>query len=89
MYYVLLPSLAERTAVIARMRARGVRAGLPLRAAAFVAGGPALRPRHGSMALTDDLSARLLRLPLWIGVDADAVMGCFIEACTAVCGDGS
>jgi dTDP-4-amino-4,6-dideoxygalactose transaminase len=86
MYYVLLPSLAARQAVIARMRAAGVAPVfhyVPLHSA------PAGR-RFGrvatSMAHTDGLSERLLRLPLWIGVDRDLVLSSFIEACTAVCG---
>jgi len=88
MYYVLLPSLAARQAVIARMRAAGVAPVfhyVPLHSA------PAGR-RFGRVATpmerTDSLSERLLRLPLWIGVDRDLVLSSFIEACTAVC-DGS
>lgn len=85
MYYVLLPSLAVRTAVIARMRAHGV---APVFHYVPLHSSPAGRRfgRSGSsMARTDELSARLLRLPLWIGVDADEVIGCFIEATEAVC----
>jgi dTDP-4-amino-4,6-dideoxygalactose transaminase len=29
---------------------------------------------HGELPVTDDLSARLLRLPLWIGVDTELVL---------------
>ena len=86
MYYVLLPSLAARQEVIARMRALGVAPVfhyVPLHSA------PAGR-RFGRVATpmvhTDTLSERLLRLPLWIGVDRDLVLRSFIEACTAVCG---
>ncbi|MFT3666244.1 dTDP-4-amino-4,6-dideoxygalactose transaminase [Piscinibacter sp.] len=86
MYYVLLPSLAARQEVIARMRAAGVNPVfhyVPLHSA------PAGR-RFGRaatpMSNTDALSDRLLRLPLWIGVDRDLVLRSFVEACTAVCG---
>lgn len=85
MYYVLLPSLAARQEVIRRMREAGVSPVfhyVPLHSA------PAGR-RYGraatTMANTDALSDRLLRLPLWIGVDRDLVLRTFIDACTAVC----
>lgn len=86
MYYVLLPTLAARQEVIRRMREAGVSPVfhyVPLHSA------PAgLRyGRTGSaMTHTDALSERLLRLPLWIGVDRDLVLRTFIDACTAVCG---
>ena len=85
MYYVLLPSLPARQEVIRRMREAGVSPVfhyVPLHSA------PAGR-RFGRAATpmphTDGLSERLLRLPLWIGVDRDLVLRTFIEACTAVC----
>jgi hypothetical protein len=37
------------------------------------------------MTNTDDLSSRLLRLPLWIGVERELVVRTFLEACEAVC----
>jgi len=64
-YYVLLPSLKERTAVIDALSARGVSAVfhyVPLHSSP--AGVRFGRPA-GSMAVTDDVSARLLRLPIW------------------------
>jgi dTDP-4-amino-4,6-dideoxygalactose transaminase len=71
MYYVLLPSLGQRTRLIERLRARGIGAVfhyVPLHSS------PAGR-RYGRvagpMSNTDGLSARLLRLPLWLGMDAD------------------
>ena len=86
MYYVLLPSLDARQEVIRRMREAGVAAVfhyVPLHSA------PAGR-RYGrtgsAMPHTDALSERLLRLPLWIGVDRERVLGAFTEACAAVCG---
>ena len=85
-YYVLLPSLAARQEVIARMRALGV---APVFRYVPLHSAPAGR-RFSRVATpmvhTDTLSERLLRLPLWIGVDRDLVLRSFIEACTAVCG---
>lgn len=69
MYYVLLDSLDERTRIMASMKERGVHTVfhyVPLHSA------PAGRTHgraHGSMEHTDGLSERLLRLPLWVGLD--------------------
>lgn len=86
MYYVLLPSLAQRQEVIRRMRERGVS---PVFHYVPLHSSPAGR-RFGrvatSMRHTDELSDRLLRLPLWIGVDRERVMDTFIQVCGEVCG---
>ncbi|NRR29104.1 dTDP-4-amino-4,6-dideoxygalactose transaminase [Oxalobacteraceae bacterium] len=69
MYYILLDSLEQRGAVIASMKRQGVNAVfhyVPLHSA------PAgrLHARScGSMEHTDALSDRLLRLPLWLGLE--------------------
>lgn len=85
MYYVLLPSLAARQAVIREMREAGVS---PVFHYVPLHSSPAGR-RFGrtatSMAHTDALSERLLRLPLWIGVDRDLVLRTFVAVCSAVC----
>jgi dTDP-4-amino-4,6-dideoxygalactose transaminase len=87
MYYVLLPSLAARQEVIRRMREAGVSPVfhyVPLHSApAGQRFGRAATP----MTHTDALSERLLRLPLWIGVDRDRVLEVFHDACAAVCRD--
>ena len=85
MYYVLLPSLAARTEVIHRMRAQSV---MPVFHYVPLHSSPAgtrFARVHGPMTNTDDLSSRLLRLPLWIGVDRELVVRTFLEACEAVC----
>lgn len=85
MYYVLLPSLAARTEVIRRMRAQSV---MPVFHYVPLHSSPAgkrFARVHGPMTNTDDLSSRLLRLPLWIGVDRELVVRTFLEACEAVC----
>jgi dTDP-4-amino-4,6-dideoxygalactose transaminase len=69
MYYVLLPDLAARTAAMERLKALGVQSVfhyVPLHSA------PAGRKygrAHGGLTVTDDIADRLLRLPLWVGVE--------------------
>lgn len=85
MYYVLLPSLAQRQEVIRLMREAGVSPVfhyVPLHSAPA---GLRYGRAHGDMHHTNTLSERLLRLPLWIGVDRDLVLRTFIAACRAVC----
>jgi len=71
MYYVLLDSLEQRGRVIADLKRQGVHSVfhyVPLHSA------PAGRKHsraHGELAHTDDLSDRLLRLPLWVGLEAE------------------
>jgi len=70
MYYVLLPSLQERTQFIAGMKSAGVSTVfhyVPLHSSPH---GMAVARSHGAMTHTDDLSDRLVRLPLWIGLEA-------------------
>lgn len=71
MYYVLLPRELPRDEVLRELDRRGVNAVfhyVPLHSA------PAGR-RFGriatSMAVTDDISERLIRLPLWVGMEPD------------------
>ncbi|MGH8735953.1 MAG: dTDP-4-amino-4,6-dideoxygalactose transaminase [Burkholderiales bacterium] len=70
MYYVLLPSLEHRTRLIARLRARGIGAVfhyVPLHSSPA---GRRFGRSAGPMDNTDRVSSRLLRLPLWLGLDA-------------------
>ncbi len=65
LYYVLMRSLADRTKVINALRAQGVFAVfhyVPLHSAPA---GMRFGRTAGSLAVTDEISARLLRLPLW------------------------
>lgn len=69
MYYLLLPSLEARTAFIAGMRERGVQTVfhyIPLHSSPA---GERLGRVAGTMKVTDDISNRLVRLPLWIGLE--------------------
>jgi dTDP-4-amino-4,6-dideoxygalactose transaminase len=68
-YYVLLPDLANRTAVIERLRAAGVHSVfhyVPLHSSPM---GRELGRSGSTMAQTDAASDRLVRLPLWLGLE--------------------
>jgi dTDP-4-amino-4,6-dideoxygalactose transaminase len=84
MYYVLLPDLDSRTALIAALAAQNIQSVfhyVPLHSS------PAGR-RYGRAAgplpVTEDLSDRLLRLPLWLGLEEHQVP--IIRALTAALG---
>lgn len=74
MYYLLLPDLASRTAVIEQLKQHGINSVfhyVPLHSS------PAGRKYgriHGNLSCTDKLSDRLLRLPLWVGMIDNLVM---------------
>lgn len=70
MYYVLLPATVSRREVIEEFRARQiypVSHYVPLHSAPA---GLRYGRAAGSMAVTDDYSERLLRLPFWVGLTA-------------------
>jgi dTDP-4-amino-4,6-dideoxygalactose transaminase len=65
MYYLLLPSLEKRTALIAHLKSQGVTAVfhyLPLHLSAF---GTRFGGQVGDCPVTEDISDRLLRLPFY------------------------
>ncbi len=69
MYYLLLPDLAARTRFIDAMRASGVSAVfhyIPLHSAPQ---GLKCARFSGSMEVTELVSAQLVRLPLWLGLE--------------------
>lgn len=66
MYYVLFPSLAQRTATIAALQAQGIRPVfhyIPLHSSPA---GLRFARAHGPMTQTDRAGETLLRLPLWL-----------------------
>lgn len=68
MYYILLPSQAHRQHVQRALKEHDILAVphyVPLHSSPV---GSRLGRASGAMTVTDDLSARLLRLPLWVGV---------------------
>ena len=69
MYYILLPDLARRATLIDRLKAQGVQSVfhyIPLHSAPA---GLRYARAHGELAVTNDTSDRLLRLPLWVGME--------------------
>jgi len=68
MYYLLMPDLNQRTAFIDMLRKQGINTVfhyIPLHSAPE---GIRSGRMHGSLFLTSDLSERLVRLPLWLGL---------------------
>ena len=69
MYYLLLPSLEARTRFIDQLRQRGVGAVfhyIPLHSSPA---GQRYGRADGALPVTDDASDRLVRLPLWAGLE--------------------
>jgi len=69
MYYMLLPSLAARTRFIQQLKDNGIQAVfhyIPLHSSPA---GRELGRAHGELQVTDDISDRLVRMPLWLGVE--------------------
>jgi dTDP-4-amino-4,6-dideoxygalactose transaminase len=69
LYHLLLPSLADRTAFIDRLLSRDVRTVfhyVPLHSSPY---GRTVARTSGDLSITDDVSDRLVRLPLWLGLE--------------------
>jgi dTDP-4-amino-4,6-dideoxygalactose transaminase len=69
MYFLLLPNLDKRTAFIKKLKELDINTVfhyIPLHSAPA---GVKYSRHHGNMELTDNLSERLVRLPLWVGLD--------------------
>jgi dTDP-4-amino-4,6-dideoxygalactose transaminase len=70
MYYLLLPTADARATVLADLKRRGIGAifhYVPLHSSPA---GRRYGRAHGALDVTDDVSERLVRLPLWLGVEA-------------------
>lgn len=73
MFYILTADIEERTALIAHLRARGILAVfhyVPLHLSPF---GRSLTPTPPHLPVTDDASARLLRLPMFFDLTDSAL----------------
>jgi dTDP-4-amino-4,6-dideoxygalactose transaminase len=73
MYHLMLPDGATRNRVLAELEAREVHATfhyVPLHSSK---GGRAVAAREVACPVTDDVSARLLRLPFYTGITVDEV----------------
>jgi dTDP-4-amino-4,6-dideoxygalactose transaminase len=82
LYHVLLPDLARRTAFIARLRALGIYCVfhyVPLHSSPA---GRGFGRAHGRLDVTDTTADRLVRLPMWVGLEAH--QSGVIEAVTRV-----
>lgn len=82
LYYLLLPDLAARTRLIARLKARGVMALFHYVPLHDSPAGRRFGRAHGALDVTTGASDRLVRLPLWPGLDdraADFVVECVHE----------
>lgn len=83
MFYVLVDDLDRRTRVIRQLSDAGINAVfhyVPLHSSTA---GQRFGRAHGSLAHTDAVSARLVRLPLWVGMeqaDAERVVSLVDEA---------
>jgi dTDP-4-amino-4,6-dideoxygalactose transaminase len=87
MYYLLLPNLDSRSRLIDELRRVGVHAVfhyVPLHASA--AGRRFGRP-GGDLGVTENASERLVRLPLWAGMDdqeVERVVAGVVSACSSI-----
>lgn len=82
MYYLLLPSLGHRTAFIERLKAKGIHTVfhyIPLHSSPE---GESMGRAVGDMTHTNSTGDRLVRLPLWLGLEElqTEVIGDVIEA---------
>ena len=71
MYYLLLDSLDKRTAFITDLEVKGINSVfhyVPLHSAPA---GLKYGRAHGNLSITNQLSERLVRLPLWVGLEAN------------------
>ncbi|OQP71354.1 dTDP-4-amino-4,6-dideoxygalactose transaminase [Xanthomonas citri] len=69
MYYLLMPNLESRTRFIEKLKELGVSSVfhyVPLHSAPR---GKDIARSHGDLAVTEDVSQRLVRMPLWVGVE--------------------
>jgi dTDP-4-amino-4,6-dideoxygalactose transaminase len=70
MYYILLPTGALRDQVMAQLKQADINAVIHYVPLHNAPAGLRFGRAHGALKKTTDLSARLLRLPLWIGLGA-------------------
>ncbi|ODT82126.1 MAG: dTDP-4-amino-4,6-dideoxygalactose transaminase [Pelagibacterium sp. SCN 64-44] len=86
MYYVLLAERVDRHAVLKRLKAEGINAVFHYVPLHDSPAGKRYARAHGDLRVTDDLSARLIRLPLWMGLSMEQqsrVVSALTEAVTS------
>jgi dTDP-4-amino-4,6-dideoxygalactose transaminase len=79
MYYLLLPSLEARTALIAHLKERGILAVFHYQPLNLSDMGRKFGGKPGDCPVTEDISDRLLRLPFYNAMD-EATQHRVIEA---------
>lgn len=73
MYYILVPTFEMRTALLAFLKEKGIHAVfhyVPLHSSPA---GQQFGKTGSSMLVTDNISGRIIRLPLWVGLTAEDV----------------
>jgi dTDP-4-amino-4,6-dideoxygalactose transaminase len=70
---VVLPRQLPRADVLAQLNQRGVNAVFHYVPLHQSQGGKRFAREATTMAVTEDVSARLIRLPLWVGMDAGMI----------------
>lgn len=86
MYYVLLEEHIDRQAVLKQLKAQGINAVFHYVPLHDSPAGRRYARAHGDLHVTDGLSARLIRLPLWVGLSGDQqrrVVSALTEAVTS------
>lgn len=69
MYYLLLPDLEKRNRFILLLKENGIESVFHYAPLHSSAGGKKFGRAHGILSVTEDVSARLVRLPLWTGLE--------------------
>lgn len=69
MYYLLLPDLDSRTTLIEKLKVCGINAVFHYVPLHLSPAGRKYGKPHGDLLLTQELSDRLVRLPLWVGME--------------------
>jgi dTDP-4-amino-4,6-dideoxygalactose transaminase len=70
-YYVLLPNLETRTAALQELKAAGIGSVFHYVPLHTSEPGRTLCRTHGDLPITVDVSDRLIRMPLWVGMQED------------------
>lgn len=84
MYYILLPDMEKRTRLLDLLQSEGIGGVfhyIPLHSSPA---GLKYGRSHGHLKITDNLSERLVRLPLWLGLedrDLDCICGRIVTFC--------
>lgn len=81
MYYLLLPDLERRTSFISSLKEKGIGAVFHYVPLHNSPAGKKYGRANGSLPIVQEMSDRIVRLPLWVGVDEDIeyIIQCILE----------